>query len=339
MYELKSCVWELTLACCFACKYCGSGGGRARPNELSTEECLNIVDQLSSIGCKRVSLIGGEVFMRDDWEIIAKELTLHKIRTSIITNGYQISDSLMDKINECRIESIAVSLDSTKDVHDQFRQRGSFNRAVAAISNVSAHGIPVSVISTLNTVSVRRLHEFYEFLQHLPIFAWQIQACSPMGNAQYYGMDYRFDFEEVLRFVGEKAGNAPFKIGVADNIGYFTSEEGYVRGNLSGFAVFQGCRAGMTSIGIDSVGNVRGCESQYDDYFIEGNLRESSLLEIWDNPNAFSYNRQFVHEMLTGKCASCLHGRYCKAGCRSYNYFAHDKLYESSQCPCNDSVV
>ena len=282
MYELKFCVWELTLACCFACKYCGSGGGRARPNELSTEECLNIVDQLSSIGCKRVSLIGGEVFMRDDWEIIAKELTLHKIRTSIITNGYQISDSLMDKINECRIESIAVSLDSTKDVHDQFRQRGSFNRAVAAISNVSAHGIPVSVISTLNTVSVRRLHEFYEFLQHLPIFAWQIQACSPMGNAQYYGMDYRFDFEEVLRFVGEKAGNAPFKIGVADNIGY---------------------------------------------------------LEIWDNPNAFSYNRQFVHEMLTGKCASCLHGRYCKAGCRSYNYFAHDKLYESSQCPCNDSVV
>ncbi|MCM1309162.1 MAG: radical SAM protein [Butyrivibrio sp.] len=339
MYELKSCVWELTLACCFNCKYCGSKGGNARKNELTTEECLNIVEQLSEIGCKRVALIGGEVFMRDDWDIIAKQLTSRKIRTSIITNGYRISESLMAEIDECKIESIAVSIDGTEDVHDQLRRQGSFAQAVAAIHNIAAHGIPVSVISTLNAVSALRLDELYEFLRQLPIFAWQLQACSPMGNAQNCGIDYHFDFGKVLRFVGEKAGKAPFKMGVADNIGYFTSEEGYIRGNLSGFAVFRGCGAGITSIGIDSVGNVRGCESQYDDRFIEGNLRESSLMEIWNSPNAFSYNRQFTQELLTGKCAACLHGRYCRGGCRSYNYFVHNKLYESPCCPCNDGTV
>lgn len=293
MYELKSCVWELTLACCFSCKYCGSKGGNARENELSTEECLDIVNQLSDIGCKRVALIGGEVFMRDDWDIIAKQLTCHRIRTSIITNGYCMSDRLIDKLKECKIESISVSIDGTEDIHDCLRQQGSFEHAINSINYIAEHGIPVSVISTLNTMNVHSLHELYVYLQKLPIFAWQIQACSPMGNAHNYGIDYRFDFGEVLQFVGDKAEDAPFKIGVADNIGYFTNEEGRIRGNLSGFAVFQGCCAGITSIGIDSVDNVRGCESQYDEYFIEGNLREISLQEIWNSPNTFSYNRKF----------------------------------------------
>lgn len=62
-YPLRSCVWEITLACCFSCKYCGSKAGHARNNELSTDECMDIARQLADIGCRRVSLIGGEVFM------------------------------------------------------------------------------------------------------------------------------------------------------------------------------------------------------------------------------------------------------------------------------------
>ncbi|MGZ5971002.1 MAG: hypothetical protein ACXWP4_25205, partial [Polyangiales bacterium] len=37
-------VWELTLACDLACRHCGSRAGRARPDELSTEEALDLVD-------------------------------------------------------------------------------------------------------------------------------------------------------------------------------------------------------------------------------------------------------------------------------------------------------
>ena len=101
----------------------------------------------------------------------------------------------------------------------------------------------------------------------------------------------------------------PFPMGVADNIGYFGEFEGYVRGKLGGRAVFPGCSAGISAIGIDSVGNVRGCESMYDECFIEGNLRKHSLKEIWESPDTFLYNRRFVPNLLTGKCAECGHGR------------------------------
>ena len=260
-YILSSCVWELTLACCFSCKYCGSSGGRARKDELSTGECVDVARQLHELGCRRVSLI------------------------------------------------------------------------VKASRELAENQIRVTVISTLNHENTKMLPKFYDFLKRLPIRAWQLQACSPMGNAAISGVDHRFDFVGVLRFVREQAPKSPFPIYAADNIGYYTPEEGYVRGSLSGKTGFCGCSGGIHTLGIDSVGNVRGCESMYADDFIEGNLRQKTLRQIWEDPNAFAYNRKFSPELLTGKCASCSFGGICRGGCRSYNYFVHGKLYESPCCP------
>ena len=123
IFKLKSAVWEITLDCCFSCKYCGSGGGKKRDAELSTDEC---------------------------------------IRVCIITNGFL------------------------------FHQSGSFCRAVEAINRLAKEGIIVSVISTLNRESADMLEDFLDILQTLPIAAWQIQACSPMGDAARFGIDYRF---------------------------------------------------------------------------------------------------------------------------------------------------
>ena len=176
----------------------------------------------------------------------------------------------------------------------------------------------------------------YELLKDTGIGAWQLQACSPMGNAALGGIDDSIDFGAVIGFVKKHLHDAPFPIGVADNIGYYTDGEGSLRGNQSGKAVFTGCRAGLSSIGIDSVGNARGCESMYDDRFIEGNLRERSLSDIWNDPDAFAYNRRFSPELMTGKCSKCEYGSICAGGCRSYNYFTHGKLYESLRCARSD---
>lgn len=331
-YSLRSCVWEITLACCFSCQYCGSKAGHARQDELDTTECLNVADQLIELGCRRVSLIGGEVFMRRDWPEIVRHLTSHGVKVSIITNGFLFRDELLQQLKDVGIESVAVSLDGTEEVHDKYRQAGSYQRAVAAIKALTDAGIPVSVISTLNRENVKTLEALYHLLTQYPIFAWQLQACSPMGNAAISGVDYAFDPRVVIAFVERHKSDGFFSIGIADNIGYYTEGEGSLRGNLSGRAYFRGCHAGLTAIGIDSVGNVRGCESMYDEAFIEGNLRQRSLRDIWEDPQGFAYNRQFRPEQLTGACSVCPYGPYCAAGCRSYNYFVHGKLYEAPRC-------
>ena len=313
-----------------AFRYCGSNGGKARENELTTEECLRVADELKELGCERVSLIGGEIFMRPDWQQIVQKLTSLGIRVCIVTNGFLFNDEIIQKIKDSDVESVAVSLDSIEEIHDRYRQPGSYKRAVRAIGLLSSNGITVSVITTLNHDSAENLITFWDYVKNLPVSAWQIQACSPMGNAAREEIDYRFDFSKVIDFISSHKDIAPFSMGIADNIGYFTQNESTLRGGAG--SCFPGCSAGLSNIGIDSVGNIKGCESLYDESFIEGNIRTRSLSDIWNDENAFSYNRKFSPDMLTGKCASCQMGPYCAGGCRSYNHFVHGKLYESPFC-------
>ena len=282
--------------------------------------------------------------MRKDWFEILRALTGSGISTAIITNGFEFSDRIISQLKDAKVESIAVSIDGNRRVHDFLRQNGSFDRALKAIDSLSAAKIPVSVISTLNSVNIKCLDELYDIFVRKStdgngIFAWQLQACSPMGNAANLDINYRFDHMEAIRFVEKHLDDNSFAIGVADNIGYFSDSEGYIRGNKSGRAFYKGCRAGLASIGIDSIGNIRGCESMYDDRFIEGNIRYKSLRDIWEDPDAFAYNRKFTPDMLTGKCSGCKYGHKCAGGCRSYNYFTTGELYNHRECVTGDGSL
>ena len=226
-YTLKNCVWEITLACNYSCKYCGSRAGKPRDHELNTEECLHISKQLADLGCKRVSLIGGEVFLRQDQYIIAVELTENGIKVSIISNGSLINENIIQRLVQSKIESVAISLDSVETIHDKYRTTGSFRRESTTIDILSESGIPVSVISTINVESINYLHDFYSWLKMKHIFAWQIQACSPMENANYL-VDHQIDQRTIINYVANYLRDAPFIMGIADNIGYFTEDEGFL---------------------------------------------------------------------------------------------------------------
>ena len=70
------CVWELTLACNQRCGHCGSRAGTPRPDELNTEECLQVVQSLAKLGCEVITLSGGEPTLRSDWYAIAREIQI-----------------------------------------------------------------------------------------------------------------------------------------------------------------------------------------------------------------------------------------------------------------------
>jgi radical SAM protein with 4Fe4S-binding SPASM domain len=49
--------------------------------------------------------------------------------------------------------------------------------------------------------------------------------------------------------------------------------------------------------------------------FVEGNLREKSLAEIWNADDAFAYNRKYSQTSLTGYCRVCRYRDFCRGGC------------------------
>ena len=93
-----------------------------------------------------------------------------------------------------------------------------------------------------------------------------------------------------------------------------------------------GCQAGLSVVGMDSVGNVRGCESLQDDSFIEGNLRSESLTEIWHKEGNFPYNRNFSVDSLTGACRECDKAPRRRGGCRGMQHFVSPSGGENPYC-------
>src|ERR1700761_5120232 len=84
-------VWEITLACDLKCLHCGSRAGRPRPDELSTRECLDVVDKIAALGAREISLIGGEAYLRRDWTEIVRAIRSHGINCSMQTGGRNLN--------------------------------------------------------------------------------------------------------------------------------------------------------------------------------------------------------------------------------------------------------
>ena len=65
---------------------------------------------------------------------------------------------------------------------------------------------------------------------------------------------------------------------------------------------------------------------------LEGNVRERSLKEIWEDEGAFTYNRAFTADALSGPCRDCAFGRLCRAGCHSLTLTAFGRMTENPYC-------
>ena len=67
------------------------------------------------------------------------------------------------------------------------------------------------------------------------------------------------------------------------------------------------------------------------DPFVEANLRERSLKEIWRSPDAFADLRTKA-DRLRGVCGACPQAQRCKAGCSGMAYSASGSIYENPYC-------
>jgi radical SAM protein with 4Fe4S-binding SPASM domain len=189
------------------------------------------------------------------------------------------------------------------------------------------------VVTTLLSINVGDLEEMDALLREHGVLGWQIQLATPMGNLRG-ASDLLLDPAEiprVTRFIRDHRDGGLWIL-AADDIGYYDENELQLRNMPGHLSAWAGCHAGLRAVGIDSVGNVKGCESLYDERFIEGNLRSESLTTIWDKEGNFAYNRAFDPSQLTGRCAGCDRGERCRGGCRGACYFTTDGLYENPYC-------
>lgn len=338
-------VWEITLKCNLACSHCGSRAGDSRVDELSTEEALDLVQQMADLGINEITLIGGEAYLRKDWLIIAKEITRLGMKATMTTGGYGISLTTAQRMKEAGIATVSVSIDGLEDNHDQLRgKKGSWQQCFNTLEHLKTVGIPFGINTQINRMSAIELPLLYEKLVDAGAVAWQIQLTVPMGNAvEHNAMLLQpvelLDLYPVFAYLSKKGREDNFMVQAGNNVGYFGPYERLLRAPNSSheeYAFYQGCNAGQNVIGIEADGSIKGCPSLPTSDYTGGNIRKRSLSDIYHNTQQLRFNDINSEEDKTahlwGECAKCEFAKVCRGGCNWTSHVFFGKRGNNPYC-------
>ncbi|MEH2226300.1 nif11-class peptide radical SAM maturase 3 [Nostoc sp.] len=327
-YHRKSyAVWEITLKCNLACSHCGSRAGHERANELSPEEALDLVKQMAEVGIKEVTLIGGEAFLRPDWLEIAKAINEAGMLCGMTTGGYGISLETAQKMKSAGIRTVSVSIDGLEATHDRLRgKKGSWKYAFKTMSHLREVGISFGCNTQINRLSAPEFPCIYECIRDAGARAWQVQLTVPMGNAAdnadiLLQPHELLDIYPMLARVARRAYQEGVQLQAGNNIGYYGPYERLLRGRGKehDFSFWQGCGAGLSTLGIEADGAIKGCPSLPTTAYTGGNIREQTLHNIIEGAEELRFNlgagTPEGTKHLWGFCKTCEYAELCRGGC------------------------
>jgi radical SAM protein with 4Fe4S-binding SPASM domain len=338
--------WNLTYRCNQQCEHCYLDAGAhkaitgddafADRSELSTEECLRVVDQIVAFAPEALTILtGGEPLLRRDILEIVRYAAAKELWVVVGTNGVKITEPLARLLSREGVRGLALSLDALDAArHDGFRRvRGAWANTVAGTRILSQVGLPFIVQTTVGAHNRDELSAIADFAHdELGAKVWNLYFLVPTGRGQFVSDLERADYDQVLRalgaiqrrFAGRMVVNAKC---APHSIRELLAEDpsSPLLRTFSGGA--GGCPAGTHYMGIRPNGDVTPCP--YLPVF-GGNLRRESLADIWRESEVFTRIRQ--RDALGGRCGECELGRLC-GGCRARAYGATgDLMAEDPLC-------
>lgn len=336
--NLRMVAWEITRSCNLFCAHCRSSStAGAYEGELSTEECLRLIDGILEVGKPVLILTGGEPLLRYDLFQVAGYATRKGLRVVMGTNGTLINDEVAAKLKETPISRVAISIDfPTAALQDKFRGKsGAFQAAISGIASLRQAGVEVQINSTITKLNVRYLNELLALAIESGAVAFHPFMLVPTGRGK--GLETvemsPQEYEQTLNWVYDKQkelGNSMFfkptdaphyqrivrQRTRADNLQVASPGEKSATkaGDEAMSSITRGCLAGTSFCFISHRGSVQGCG--YLDVEA-GNIRDNSFGQIWTNATLFRKLRDLSN--IKGKCGICEYKMVC-GGCRARAY-------------------
>ncbi|MGW3120123.1 radical SAM/SPASM domain-containing protein [Streptomyces sp. NPDC001107] len=353
MIDLVHVDFNLTNACNLACTHCHSASGKPLPDELTTQEIIEIVHALHAHGVLSVAFAGGEPFMRPDIVAILREAcSLGGWRVSVITNGLFFSERLIAQLtDECPNLSLNVSIDgSNPETFSELRAQPNaspaaraalFRRVTDGVRRIAASGLEVSVNTTMTRATMHDLVPTYRLaVEDLGAASQVAIKFFPAGYGRDHLERYDFPWNEWAREFNKLtelklSGEIPemqlslpsaweFYLPLIHSDIDVTAAEAAWR-NRSPLREPRYARdrsigdvAGANELCIDGTGSVYPSILMVgDDSVYCGSLREKSLAEIWRDSAPLSVLRGLSLESIDGGCSSCGLAGLCGGGSRS----------------------
>jgi len=313
--NLRMVAWELTRSCNLACRHCRASSEHGPySNELSTDECLRILDDIASFSKPIIILTGGEPLLKKDIFEIARYGNDKGFTMVMAPNGTLLNDENIKKIITSGIKRISVSLDGPDEAsHDNLRQvPGAFKMAIKGVERAKDAGLEFQINTTVTTRNIKLLPEIINLAKALGAKAHHIFLLVPMGRAKDMINEElsTSEYEETLKLLAEEKmkSSLEIKITCAPHFNRILLEaHPESASSLRG----RGCMGGVSFCFISHLGELQPCG------YLElkcGNVREYGFKKIWLESEVFNNIRDW--SKYDGKCGVCEFKAVC-GGCRA----------------------
>lgn len=310
-------IWNLAIsitnACNLSCKHCYAKAGIKENEELTLEDIYNIMDEAKKCNVRFITLTGGEPFMRTDvWEII-RIIKKSGIKVSIATNGILLTEELILRLKQLGVERVQISLDGAKEAtNDYVRGEGTYRKIVdEVVPNLVNSGIFTAFSYTPTDINVLEIPEVIELAYKLGVNTMSFRRYSNTGRAKInelsIGNSKNMNMLNALYEIKKSKKYEKMNISTGDPLFVLCNPE---RSEYFNKNIIAGCTAGITSLAIDAIGNIKPCTRAN---FILGNIRSDSLHLIWETNETLQKLRN--RNNLIGKCGTCESKMLC-GGCR-----------------------
>jgi len=324
-------VWNFTQLCNLRCQHCYQNAtARALADELTLEQKLDVIDQLSIAGVPFLAFAGGEPLASKDLLPVLEHAKKRKIYTIIATNGTLLTPEMARRLAEAGVKYVEVSIDSPDPrQHDSFRgMPGAWNRSVQGIRNVVEAGMRAGLATFFTRHNYTRVDEVIELAISLGCKTFSHFNFIPVGRATNVAQDdltpeqREWLLRKLVAHLQEGRINI---ISTAPQFGracvaYAPPEGIFATGHAGSGAGSKtmvlsryvgGCGAGRCYCSIQPNGDVTPCV--YMPNLRVGSLKTTSFRQIWDC-ELFALLSDRADR--SGHCAVCKDRAYC-GGCRA----------------------
>lgn len=315
--------YAITDGCNLRCPYCYASSEKRLPGEMNTQESYDLVDQTADLGARTIVFTGGEPMLRRDLFDIAGRARKRGLQANIITNATLIRKPEIAQRVADIFSTVTVSMDGgTEETHERTRGKGTFAKTLAALRMLNQAGVRPLINHVVTENNVAELASLAELFADIDIAHVRLMHHSGLGRGANDNSTFGWpEYKEAHRFMW----TSPQATNLVPD-GAISKGPTSVRIN---------CGIGGNEIYINSTGDVYPCKLVTERSHKVGNIRESSIRELFATPllEDLRSNAVFAGENLSD-CRRCYIRGACAGGCRAYHMAQTGDLKRNSRQLC-----